>query len=52
MSKTQSKPTRPTNPITPTDVARMQGVVAKQHGGAVPQGSYVGRLQRVIAKTK
>lgn len=39
-----------TSPITPAAVARIQGAVAKQKGGAVPSGSYVGRIQRVVAK--
>jgi hypothetical protein len=46
MSKTPSKPV---TPIRPADVARIQRVVAKQHGGEVPKGNYVGRMQRVIA---
>lgn len=32
------------------DVKRIQVVVAKQKDGGVPKGSYVGRMQRVVAK--
>ena len=46
MSKTTSKRVTPT---LPADVARMQSAVAKQHGGQVSKGSYVGRMQRTIA---
>ena len=44
-SKTSASP----KPITPADVSRIQGVVARAHGGATPKGSYVGRLQRHVA---
>jgi len=38
------------SPITPEALARVQGAVAKQNGGGVPKGSYVGRMQKVAAK--
>lgn len=44
-SKTSSSP----KPITPADVSRIQGAVARTHGGGTPKGSYVGRLQRQVA---
>lgn len=31
-------------------VARVQGAVARQNGGGVPKASYVGRMQRTVAK--
>lgn len=31
--------------------ARVQGAVARKSGGAVPKGSYVGRLQRTAVKS-
>lgn len=31
-------------------VARVQGAVAHKNSGAVPKGSYVGRMQRTTAK--
>ena len=39
------------SPTTQKAVARVQGAVAKQHGGGVPKGSYVGRLQCTVGKT-
>lgn len=47
MSK--SKNTAPAKPITARDVARIQSVVSKQHGGQLPKDSYVGRMQAVVA---
>lgn len=47
MSKPSSKPVTPTRPA---DVARVQGAVARQHGGQVPKGSYVGCMQRATAQ--
>lgn len=47
MSK--SKNTAPSKPITASDVARIQSAVSKQHGGQLPNGSYVGRMQAVVA---
>lgn len=35
---------------TPADASRVQSAVAKAHGGAVPKGSYVGRLQGAAAR--
>ena len=32
------------------DMARIQKAVAGKHDGQVPKGSYVGRIQRVVAK--
>ena len=54
-----SKPARhPSAPIpaakkstTQKAVARVQRAVAIQHGGGVPKGSYVGRMQKVAGKT-
>lgn len=43
-SKPSSKPT------TPAVVARVQSAVAIKNGGQVPKGSYVGRMQRTVAK--
>jgi hypothetical protein len=37
-------------PTTPAAVARVQGAVARQNGGGVPKGSYVGRMQQTVAK--
>lgn len=45
-SKPSSKST------TPTVVARVQSAVAIKHGGQVPKGSYVGRMQRIAAQTQ
>lgn len=39
------------SPATPAAVARVQSAVAKQSGGGVPKGSYVGRMQQTLAKT-
>lgn len=38
------------SPTTPAAVARAQGAVARQNGGGVPKGSYVGRMQQAAAK--
>lgn len=38
------------SPTTPAAVARVQGAVARQNGGGVPKGSYVGRMQNTVAK--
>lgn len=38
------------SPTTPAAVARVQGAVARQNGGGVPKGSYVGRMQSTVAK--
>ncbi len=46
MTKTTSPPK---HAIQATDVARIQGAVAKPLGGRIPKGNYVGRLQRVVA---
>ena len=48
MSK-HSKSSASPNPITTADVSRIQGAVARTHGGSTPKGSYVGRLQRQVA---
>jgi hypothetical protein len=48
MSKTSTKPAKP---VRSSDVARVQSAVAVQHGGQVPKGSYVGRMQRTAATT-
>lgn len=37
------------SPTTSAAVARVQGVVARQNGGGVPKGSYVGRMQQTLA---
>lgn len=39
------------SPTTPTAVSRVQSAVARQNGGGVPKGSYVGRMQHAVAKT-
>ena len=39
-------------PTTGAAVARVQRALATQHGGGVPNGSYVGRLQRTVAQTQ
>jgi len=46
MTKTTSQPK---HAIRSSDVARIQGAVAKPLGGQIPKGNYVGRLQRVVA---
>lgn len=38
-------------PITKKAVARVQEAIARQHDAGVPKGSYVGDLQRALAKT-
>lgn len=48
MSK-QGKTSASQKPITSADVSRIQGAVARTHGGATPKGSYVGRMQRQVA---
>jgi hypothetical protein len=37
-------------PITLQDVAKVQSRFAKAHGGKVPKGSWVARLQRVAQR--
>lgn len=46
MTKTTSQSK---HPIRSSDVARIQGAVAKPLGGQIPKGSYVGRMQRAAA---
>lgn len=46
MTKTTSQPK---HAIRSSDVARIQGAVAKPLGGQIPKGSYVGRMQRAAA---
>lgn len=48
MSKSKSKGT--STPTTKGDVSRIQSAVARKHGGQVPKGSYVGRMQKFVAK--
>lgn len=54
MSKARSNAPAPKStpkvPLTSAAASRIQGAVAKQHGGQTPKGSYVGELQRVVAK--
>lgn len=54
MSKSRSNAATPKftpkAPLTPAAVSRIQGAVAKQHGGQTPKGSYVGNMQRVVTK--
>ena len=38
------------SPVSSAAVARVQVAVGTQHGGGVPKGSYVGRLQHAAAK--
>lgn len=52
MSKKTSSQPRPATPVTQHAASRAQSAVAKQHGGKVPAGSYVGRLQQAAAKSK
>jgi len=40
----QQSPKR--NPTTPKAASRMQSGVAKDNGGTVPKGNYVGRIQK------
>ena len=40
----------PATAITAKDVRRVQSAVARQHDGKVPRDSYVGRMQRIVAK--
>lgn len=49
MSKSSNNQGR-TSPTTPSVASRVQGTVARTHGGAVPQGSYVGRFQAAAAR--
>jgi hypothetical protein len=49
MSKTGNSQGRATS-TTPTVASRVQGSVARSTGGAVPKGSYVGRLQGAAAR--
>ncbi len=44
-----SKSNPSSTPTTPSVVARIQSTVAKQNGGQIPKGSYVGRLQQTVA---
>jgi hypothetical protein len=39
-------------PTTTTVVARVQRAVATKNGGQIPNGSYVGRMQRTAAQPK
>lgn len=54
MSKPAHRTSAPSSitktPITPRAVARVQGAVASQHGGGLPKGAYVGRMQQTVAK--
>lgn len=54
MSKSRSGAAAPKSapkaPLTSAALARIQGAVAKQHGGQTPKGSYVGNMQSVVAK--
>lgn len=51
MSKSaRPTPTKPTKSITLQDVAEVQSRFAKTHGGKVPKGSWVARLQRVAQR--
>jgi len=53
MSKSASCiPTKPTKAksITQKDMAKVQSRFAKRHGGKVPKGSWVARLQRVAQR--
>lgn len=36
--------------MTQKDVQRIQSAVAKKNGGKIPKGSYVSRLQKIVAK--
>lgn len=47
-----SKPKSTNNSTTPDVAARVQRAVAIQNGGKVPKGSYVGRIQRTVAKAQ
>lgn len=49
MSKSKGKSST-IKPTSPADASRVQGAVASKHGGQVPKGSYVGRLQGAAAK--
>lgn len=46
---TPSKPAK-SKAITRQDVAKVQSRFAKAHGGKVPKGSWVARLQRVAQR--
>lgn len=37
-------------PTSKEEVARVMRAVATQHDGKIPKGSYVGKLQRALAK--
>lgn len=47
-----SKPSKASKSPQPTqtDIARIQGAVAKKNNGKVPKGSYVGRIQKVVSR--
>lgn len=49
MSKNASKSA--SSKTTASVVARVQRAVAHQNNGGTPKGSYVGRMQAVVAKT-
>lgn len=44
-----SRPSAPRNPMTPAAASRIQSATAKQHGGAVPAGSFAARVQSAAA---
>jgi hypothetical protein len=48
MAKKSGKPSA--KKTTAQVVARVQSAVARKNGGAVPKGSYVGRLQSTTTK--
>ena len=41
----------PKVPVSQPAVSRVQSAVAKKHAGGVPKDTYVGRMQRTLAKT-
>jgi hypothetical protein len=50
--KSPTPPRRPSTPTTAEAASRVQSAIAKENGGKVQAGSYVGRLQRASIKTK
>ncbi|MCC2961592.1 hypothetical protein LK540_14270 [Massilia sp. IC2-278] len=51
MSKSQHSQ-KSSSPTTPRDASRVQATVARSSGGAVPKGSYVGRLQAAAVRNQ
>lgn len=46
------KTASPSKPVNPQGAARMQSATARGLNGKVPQGHYVGRIQRAAVKNQ